>query len=293
TLAIADALKLLHLYMTNTSSKTFRELSEPILKEVFVIIDKVCHDLGIKFYLIGALARNYHLLEKGITPIRGTRDIDFAVMLPEMAAYDELKNKLVYSGFRKVSEPYRLIHDSSNSVIDILPYGEIEEDGIITFIERETELSVLGMKEVGEHTVDADFEELTIKISPLEGIVILKLVSFSEKPDRKKDHDDISLIFKNYFDINQDRFYKDHLDVVSEIVDENFKLLAGARLMGRDIKKIISHSKKLTDHIETAIQKELEEKSDSMTQYFLSKSIFEDYELVRAIFTHLLKGIGE
>ncbi len=279
--------------MTNTSNKTYRELSFPYFREVFVMLDKVCGDLGIEYYLIGAQARNFHLLENGIAPSRGTQDIDFAVMLPEMKAYDEMKNHLIENGFRKVNEPYRLIHDKTNTVIDLLPFGEIEEEGTVTFTERETELSVIGMKEVSEHTVDAELEELTIKVSPLEGIVILKLISFSEKPERKKDLDDISEILSNYFDINQDRFYNDHLDVVDEIESDSFVQLAGARLMGRDMKKILSLSAKLSKRIEATIQNELEEKTGSMTQYFLSKNIFKDYELIINIFTQLLKGIKE
>lgn len=279
--------------MTNTSNKTYRELTFPFFREVFTIIDKVCRDMKIEYYLIGAQARNFHLLEKGITPGRGTQDIDFAVMLPEIKKYDELKISLIETGFRKVNEPYRLIYDKTNTVIDLLPFGEIEEEGTITFTERETELSVIGMKEVNEHTVNAGLEGLTIKVSPLEGIVILKLVSFNENPERKKDLDDISKILSNYFDINQDRFYSDHLDVVDEIEPDNFVLLAGARLMGRDMKKILSLSEKLSGQIEATIQNELEEKTGSISQYFLSKNIFKDYESIKNIFTQLLKGIKE
>lgn len=279
--------------MKNTSNKTYRELSLPYFKEVFVIIDKVCSDLGIAYYLIGAQARNFHLLENGIAPSRGTQDIDFAVMLPEIKVYEEMKTRLKESGFRKVEEPYRLIYGKTNTVIDLLPFGKIEEEGTVTFIERETELSAVGMKEVNEHTVNAELEELTIKVSPLEGIVILKLISFSEQPERQKDLDDISEILNNYFDINQERFYSTHLDVVDEIESDNFVLLAGARLMGRDMKKILSLSKKLSNQIEDTLQNELEERTGTMTQYFLSKSIFKDYELIKNIFSQLMKGIKE
>ncbi len=279
--------------MTNTSNKTYRELSLPYFKEVFAIIDKGFHDLGIEYYLIGAQARNFHLLENGIAPRRGTQDIDFAVMLPEMKSYEEMKNRLIESGFNKANEPYRLIYDKTNTVIDLLPFGEIEEEGRVTFTERETELSVIGMKEVNEHTVNAELEELTIRVSPLEGIVILKLISFSEKPVRQKDLDDISEILSNYFDINQERFYADHLDVVDEIESDNFVQVAGARLMGRDMKKILSLSEKLSKQIELTIQNELEEKTGSMAQYYLSKNIFPNFDLIKNIFSQLLKGIKE
>ena len=40
--------------MTDTSKKTYRELAFPYFKEVFIAIDKVCGELGIAYYLIGA-----------------------------------------------------------------------------------------------------------------------------------------------------------------------------------------------------------------------------------------------
>ncbi len=279
--------------MTDTSKKTYRELSWPYFKEAFLILDLVCNELGIEYYLIGAQARNYHLLESGIELSRGTMDIDFAVMLPEMESYDKMKNLLISKGFRKVREPYRLIHDQSDTVIDLLPFGEIEEEGTVKFTDRITELSVIGMKEVNEYTIAVDLEGITIKVSPLEGIVILKLIAYSEKPERRKDLDDISEILTNYFDINDTRFYEEHMDVLDELQDEDFIILAGARLMGRDMKKILSVSGKLSKQIETIINNELQEKTGGITQYFLSQNYFKDYNLIKNIFLQLLKGIKE
>ena len=275
------------------SKKTFRELSLPFFKEVFLILDRVCCELGIEFYLIGAQARDFHLLENGITPHRGTKDIDFAVMLPNINRYEELKNSLIANGFRKVTEPYRLIHDKTNTVIDLLPFGEIEEEGTVRFTDRETELSVVGMKEVSESAELTMFDELTIKVSPLVGLVILKLISYSEKPERQKDLDDIAQILQHYFDIHAERFYTEHLDIVEEIAENDFIQLAGARLMGRDMKPILDKSEKLKLAILSVIQNELEEKVGSITQYFLSKKLFKDFSLIKAIFEQMQKGIKE
>lgn len=279
--------------MTGTSKKTYRELAWPYFKEVFLVLNSVCKELGIEYYLIGAQARDFHLLENGIAPGRGTMDIDFAVMLPEMESYDEMKNLLISRGFREVREPYRLIYEATNTVIDLLPFGEIEEERTVKFTDRVTELSVIGMKEVNEHTIDVEFEGMTIKVSPLEGLVILKLISYSDKPERRKDLDDICEILSHYFDINDTRFYEENIDVVDELPSEDFIYLAGARLMGRDMKKILSVSGKLSKQIETIITNELQEKTGGITQYFLSQNIFKDYDLIKNIFTQLLKGIKE
>jgi len=59
-------------------------------------------------------------------------------------------------------------------------------------------------------------EETTVQVTPLEGIIILKLVSFDEKPERTKDLDDIYDILVNYFEINGERFY----EILPAIMDE-------------------------------------------------------------------------
>jgi predicted nucleotidyltransferase len=279
--------------MTNISKQTYRELSFPYFREVFLILDKVCRDLGIGYYLIGAQARDFHLLESGIAPIRGTMDIDFAVMLPEMKQYDEMKNHLIKMGFRVHKQPYRLGHEITDTMIDLLPFGEVEEEGTVKFTDRKTELSVIGMKEVSEYAIEVQMEELSIKVSPLEGLVILKLISYSDKPERRKDLDDINEMLRNYYVINEERFFAELLHVIEELPDNNYIQLAGARLMGRDMKKILIQSEKLSKRIEAIIQNELKEDAGSMTRYFLSQNYFNDYELVKNIFAQLLKGITE
>ncbi len=60
------------------------------VKEVFYLVDFTCNEMGIQLYLIGAQTRYFHLEEQGIKPGRGTMDIDFAIMLPDINAYNQL-----------------------------------------------------------------------------------------------------------------------------------------------------------------------------------------------------------
>jgi len=126
---------------------SFKEIT-PWFKEVFSLVDDACKALNVPLYLIGAQARHFHLAQQGIKPGRGTMDIDFAIMLPDMLIYEKLKNDLLTVGFRKVTEPYRMIHDKTNTVIDLLPFGEIEEKGTVKFTDRKTEVSVVGINEI-------------------------------------------------------------------------------------------------------------------------------------------------
>lgn len=131
--------------MSNTS-KTYKELASAHFAEVFSLIEKVCKEHNIPVYLIGAHAKIILLLEKGIIPARGTKDIDFAIMIPDLASYDNFLSSLLEVGFRKMSEPYRVNFEKTDTIVDILPFGQIEEEGIIKFTNRKTELSVLGSR---------------------------------------------------------------------------------------------------------------------------------------------------
>jgi hypothetical protein len=68
----------------STSCQTYKELAIPFFKESFDCIDEAMRRLNIPYYLIGASAIALELLKQGIKPGRGTKDIDFAVMISSM-----------------------------------------------------------------------------------------------------------------------------------------------------------------------------------------------------------------
>lgn len=71
----------------NTSNQTYKELSTPFFKETFDCIDEIMKEHQIPYYLIGANAIALELLKEGIKPSRGTRDIDFAIMISTTSRY--------------------------------------------------------------------------------------------------------------------------------------------------------------------------------------------------------------
>lgn len=246
--------------MSNTSPKTFKQLSFSHFKEVYLLIDKICGKYKIPFYLIGAQARDIHLLESGIQPVRGTMDIDFAIMFPEIETYNLVRNELTELGFEKDAEPYRMIYRNQDSiiVIDILPFGEIEQKGTIKFTEREVEISVIGFKEVLESVEEVEIENLSLRVSPLAGIFLLKLISWNDKPGhRLKDYQDIQFILQHYFSLHSDRLYTEHSDFFEEISDRDFEIIAGARLLGRDMAPILNRSQELKSLIQQIIDNRL------------------------------------
>lgn len=275
-------------------NKTYKELSFPLFKEVFEHIDAVCRKTGVEFYLIGAQARDIHFLEKNIQPLRGTQDIDFAIMLPDIKAYDKIKHELIKRGFKIFLEiPHRLLYHATQTMVDLLPFGGLEENGMVSFSDdKHTELSVLGMAEVMQSVIEKEISSTTFKVSPLEGIFILKLISFNDNPGRTKDLEDMKDILLHYFEINRDRFYEFHLDVLDELGDD-FQKEAGARLIGRDIRLIIDRSEKLRNRILSIIDTELGNTPGSFSQYLLSKEYFPDFETLNRYFALIKKGLLE
>ena len=70
-----------------TSGQTYKELAIPYFKEVFQIIDDILSERGIPYYLVGVNAIALELLESGYKPSRGTKDIDFAIMISSIKAF--------------------------------------------------------------------------------------------------------------------------------------------------------------------------------------------------------------
>src|SRR5690606_3674143 len=111
-------------------------------------IDEVMKEFQIQYYLIGASAIALELLKEGIKPSRGTKDIDFAVMISSMKEYEQISAALVNKGFNKVAAPWTFYSEKFKVVIEVLPFGEIEEKNTINFDDRIIDLHVLGFREV-------------------------------------------------------------------------------------------------------------------------------------------------
>jgi predicted nucleotidyltransferase len=264
------------------------------IKEIFTLIDSVCREMGIQVYLIGAQAKDYYLDEFGKIPLVKTMDFDFAIMMPDIETYDRIIEKLTEKGFKKIKEPYRIIHNLTSSVVDLIPFGEIETNGIVKFSDRMTELSVVGFNEVLKDPALRNLDnETVIQITPLEGIIILKLISHNEKPERTKDLDDIHDILVNYFEMNSTRFYIDHNEMTKRFTDENFMLEAGAWLAGFDIGLILKRNSSLKELILKILDKEINSISGKISQYYYYKEYFDDIESTKKFLNLIIDGINK
>lgn len=237
------------------SNQSYKELAIPHFKEVFDIIDEVLTAHEVPYYLIGANAISLELLKKGYKPGRKTNDIDFAIMVSTLDHYKEISDSIQEQGLIKLDAAWRFYHKKFDVVVDLLPFGEIEENDTIGFNERTTDLHVLGFKEVMEDSIEIEINETKVRIPPLPGMIVLKLVSWSDRPEvRNNDLYDILRVIEQYNNLEYENNYKNHFDVIEEMNEFDERRFS-ARILGRKVKTYLDKSIVLKNRIESVLAK--------------------------------------
>ena len=80
--------------MENTSKLNLGKARDSRLPDVLLAVDNCCIELGIDFYVLGALARDAWFIKEGIAAL-GTKDIDFAIMVSDVDQFYLLKDRLI------------------------------------------------------------------------------------------------------------------------------------------------------------------------------------------------------
>ena len=131
----------------------------------------------------------------------------------------------------------------------MLPFGEIEENFTINFNERYTDLHVLGFSEVLQNPETVHIEEKSVQIPSLPGMVILKLIAWSDRPEeRDSDLYDILRIIEYYFDLNFDEIVEHHNDTFPDD-DDLDQLKIAARVLGRKASQFLNVSEAIRNRI--------------------------------------------
>lgn len=277
----------------STSNQTYKQLSIPYFKEVFDCIDKVMIKLNVPYYLIGASAIALELLKEGIKPSRGTKDIDFAIMIASLQEFETIVEELSSYGFNKVEAPWTLYNDKFNVAIDLLPFGEIEENFTINFNERYTDLHVLGFSEVLQNPETVHIEEKSVQIPSLPGMVILKLIAWSDRPEeRDSDLYDILRIIEYYFDLNFDEIVEHHNDTFPDD-DDLDQLKIAARVLGRKASQFLNVSEAIRNRILNTLNDNVSDaKNSAIAKQWVSKKEW-DLEYAVQILKEFKLGIIE
>lgn len=132
-------------------------------------------------------------------------------------------------------------------------------------------MNVLGFKEtLADPSIVLLDDVLTVEVPPLHGMVVLKFISWSDRPEvRVSDLGDIYRIVKHYYDVVGEGIFDEYVDLLdTEPFDE--KLIA-ARIMGRRIAPILEKSVKLKDRVMTVIhENSTETEKSSIGKYWAS-----------------------
>lgn len=190
--------------MTNTSLTITKDI-DPIFAAVYQEVDRVARNMGIEYLVVGASARDlvmHHCYGAEIK--RATRDVDFAINVPNWNTFKTLTANLVNIGYRETRQAHRLI-SPTDLPIDIVPFGDLEsEDKNIDWPPNgDISMSVLGFAEacrVADQIIISKDPDVTIPVANPPGMALLKLIAWLDRPTelRAKDARDLTYLCESY-----------------------------------------------------------------------------------------------
>ncbi len=277
----------------------FRQLQQhPELPKILEALEKGFDKHRVDFYLVGAVARDLWMTAiNGIPPNRITRDIDFAVLINDKGTYESLKAYLIQKeGFQPVKENAFVLMWKGMIQVDLLPFGDITDNGAKVSIEGIglTSLNMPGFMEVyeaGLPKVELEGKH-KFKFCTLPGIVILKLLAWQDRPEiRKDDIKDVGTLLQHFFDMYADQIYTDHSDLFG---DPEFDLPhIAARVMGREMKKITHKNTELYSGLADLLERNTESLPTSQMAISLSGFFDTTVDVYFEILQELKKGFEE
>jgi len=229
---------------------SFSQLRQDNLRATFAAFERAFQKMRIEVYLIGALARDTWFAGTGIRTL-GTKDIDFAVLIPDPATFQQLKDYLTSEEhFTATKNEYTLV-DEKGYHVDLLPFGSVEIEGKqILDHQGHIYTNISGFQEVYDQaTTLVEFDgQFQFRVSSLAGIIVLKLIAWDDRPEmRGKDIQDISLIIHHYFALEEALIYSRHADLFTI---ENIDLpRLSARALGREMALVLNRNALLRDRI--------------------------------------------
>jgi len=266
------------------------KLEHPIIKSLLEELIPIFQKQEIKFFLIGATARDIIMELNSERGGRRTKDIDIAIAVEKWEEFEQIDREILkLPNFKKdikQQQRYLYKHDFQ---LDMVPYGGIsnEKDKIYWPPDQSFAMSVLGFKEAERDlvkvTIDDDIE---IEVISLAGIFILKLFAWRDRHHKgNKDAEDIGFIFTNYLNIHEKRAVDNYYEEVYEINDFTITK-ASASLLGIDVKELLTINNATGSTIKSIIERELElnEKSTLFNQiietnYIKIEEVIECFQL--------------
>jgi len=242
-------------------------IREGELKDVFDAVEEAFNATGTDYYIIGAVARDIWY-SRGSKTMRQTKDVDFAVLVGSQENYEAVKQYLKENkNFVDTRGNSFVMLTPSGVQVDILPFGEIEiDDGVSIAGGGLTSIKVNGFMEVYQSgTEEVEMETgHNFKIATLPSIVLLKLIAFDDRPEkRSKDARDIANIISHFFDLQADLIYEKHTDLFADEANDQSLEEIAATVIGREIKKICVSNESLMERLKKILQSHIDLKDES------------------------------
>ena len=231
--------------MTN-SSVDLSKNCDPLTIECLKEIRDQANKLNMDFFVVGALVRILILEQYYNIPIGvATLDIDIGVSILNWNHYEKLRESLILTqSFAPAPKIYHRLLFQDKYLVDLIPFGAVEGSaGVIQWPpDQAIEMNVTGFQDVLNDTLLVHLSDtLDIRFASLPGLAVLKFIAWRDRHNEfpTKDAVDIATLLKYYPDAgNVERMFEQHADLM-EAADFDFET-AGARLLGRDMMKILS-----------------------------------------------------
>lgn len=228
---------------------------------------KAAGELGIEWMVTGAAGRV--LLLEGVYGLphgRATRDVDLGIMVASWAQYRALVARLRRDQrFQPDPKQRQRLRFGDDGMLDLVPFGEIETEGrmIRWPPEHDFAMSVLGFREAYKDAVKVELEGLSVPVVSPVGLVLLKLVAWSERhwAQPGKDAADLAYVLRHFSTIlTEPVLFDEYFDAV-EVSDYDLDL-AASRVLGR--KMAMLAEKDAREFVLNLLEEELRLETDSL-----------------------------
>jgi predicted nucleotidyltransferase len=151
---------------------------DPVLQRLVVSLIRTLREFEVPCCLIGALVPELLLEDQ---PSHRTNDVDAVVLVPDLEAFERVREALGGAGFRVMSDPYRFEYTAGGRV-DLLPYSRaIAPDGILR-LSPDRVLNVAGFDRIVSATIAVTLDTGdTVPVAPIPLYVLLKLIAFADR----------------------------------------------------------------------------------------------------------------
>jgi len=222
----------------NTENINFKQLQElPYVSDMLFALEKGLRKYDINFYLLGAIEYKSQAAINNNNNNNNPKTY-FSFFINERNIYYKIREYLINKeGFTGDERFFFTLKWQNNIIIDLLPFSEYQtKPSTVTIALTSMDVIVFNIPYCAPQNLTTNSSKNKhFNFCSLPGIVLLKLISFEQYPDKKLDIiRDITKIIKHFFDLYTCEIYKKHNDLFSSN-DINLQYIAG-RIIGRDMR---------------------------------------------------------